>query len=577
MLTPAPLSSIPLTDDRRRFLHHVLCHAQVEFSRLESPPKVIGSALLTAMGALGAACGFSGWRPAETDHIQVVGRGLDHAAIRSIERNVDHLMACCFENWKNAPDPIHRDIRIFPAPADLPALPGLPAVRILIGWQMAPNMAGLMGIGATLRDTSFADSEIGFLYHLVDHMLMAIRAIADNSLIHTLTNELDQARQKASESDSRIDTTKMELEETRFRLSGFNDIFDELSGLTESAKVMDAFLLVMLGIFSAQSGAILYADDTTGKTHAAMRGVGTTTRHGQPAEIRETLETLFGSSFGFHAGDAQVTAMPPEQCKGLERFAPRSNMAILFQIDADARGVLCLGKRLVETQYGAKEQELLLAFTHTFLAFLKNSRSFETIARLHADQQQKTIALEKTVQALSESRLTIAGLEKAGERIKTAITRSMMRTARVSLLDIALILLAGTMLGVVYNFASPSGIPLAPRVWRYPPPGRINIDDARARLVAGEILIVDARPAEFFNQRHIRDALSLPLALFDFVYMMRFSQMDPQRPIVVYGRNISRHYDEELAYKLTQRGHPHVFVLAGGVAAWQAKGFEVSP
>jgi rhodanese-related sulfurtransferase len=577
MVTCAPLSSIPLADDRRRFLRHVLCHARLEFSRLESPPKVIDSALLTAMGALGAVCGFSAWRLVDADRIQVVGRGLDHEAIASIERHVDRLMDRCFENWQNGPDPMHTGVRILPVPADLPTPPDMPAVRILIGWRMAQNMIGLMGIGTTLRDRSFADSEIDFLYHLVDHMLMAMRAIADNSLIHTLTNELDQAGQKASESDLRNGSTRMELEEARFRLSGFNDIFHELSGLTESTKVMDAFLLVMLGIFSAQSGAILYADDTTGTTHAAMRGVGTIARHDQPAEIREALATLFRSSFGFHAGDAPVAAMPPERLKELDRFAPRSNMAILFQIDADARGVLCLGKRLVEAQNDAKEQELLQAFTLTFLAFLKNSRSFETIARLHADQQQKTIALEKTVQALSESRLTIAGLEKAGERIKTAITRSMMRSTRVSLLDIALILLAGTLLGMVYNFASPSGIPLVPRVWRYPSPARIGIADARARRIAGGILIVDARPAEFYNQRHIHDALSLPLALFDFVYMMRFSQIDPQRPIVVYGRTVSRHYDEELAYKLSQRGHPHVFVLTGGLEAWQAKGFEVSP
>ena len=577
MSTHTPLSSIPLVDDRRRFLHHVLCHAQVEFSCLESPVKVIEGALLTAMGALGAVCGFSAWRRSDADRIHVVGRGLDHAAMTLIKGSVDQLMDVCFGNWKNGPDPIHTDIHILPDLAHLPALSDLSAVRILIGWRMAQNNIGLMGIGATLKDRSFADSEIDFLYHLVDQMLMAMRVIADNSRIHSLSKALDQSRQRVSESDLRSSATKMELEETRFQLSGFNDIFHELSGLTESAKVMDAFLLVMLGIFSAQRGAILYADETTGKTHAAIRGVGATARHEQPAGIRETLETLFGSSFGFHAGDAPVTAVPPEQLKGLDRFAFRSKMAILFQIDADARGMLCLGKRLVETQFGVKEQDLLRAFTLIFLAFLKNSRSFETIARLHADQQQKTIALEKTVQALSESRLTIAGLEKAGERIKTAITRSLMRSTRMSLLDIALILIAGTMLGVVYNFASPSGIPLAPRVWRYPPPARIGIDDARARRAAGEILIVDARPTEFYDQRHIRDALNLPLALFDFVYMMRFSQMDPQRPIVVYGRNISRHYDEELAYKLTQRGHRHVFVLTGGLEAWQVKGFDVSP
>ena len=577
MLSYAPPASIPLTDDRRQFLRHVLCHVQLEFSLLESPPKVIDCALLTALGALGAACGFTGWGDVEQEHFQVVCRGLDAGAITAVERNIDRLMTCCFETWKDAPDPLHTDVRIVVPPPSLPALTGSAALHILIGWRMAKKRIGLMGIGAVLKDRTVADSEIEFLYHLVDHMLTAVRFIADNALIHGLKNELDQARQKIAEGNTQNDTTRLELEETRFRLTGFNDIFHELSGLTESRKVMDAFLLVMMGIFSAQSGTILFVDNTTGQTHAAMRGSHTGAGNDRSGEIRQALAAISGPLDGFSGREPLVTVLPPEQCKGLDRLAPQTKIVIFYQIDADTSGVICLGKRLVETQYGAKEKELLLAFTHTFLAFLKNSQSFETIERLHADQQQKAIALEKTVQALSESRLTIASLEKAGERIKAAITRSLRRTTRASIMDILMILLAGIVLGAVYNFASPAGISLIPHVWRSPPPARMDIDDARARLGSGEILLVDARPTEFYNQRHIRDALSLPLALFDFVYMMRFSDIDQQHPIVVYGRNISRLYDEELAYKLSQRGHANVFVLTGGFTAWRAKGFEVSP
>jgi 3-mercaptopyruvate sulfurtransferase SseA len=58
---------------------------------------------------------------------------------------------------------------------------------------------------------------------------------------------------------------------------------------------------------------------------------------------------------------------------------------------------------------------------------------------------------------------------------------------------------------------------------------------------------------------------------------MRFSQIDPQQPMVVYGRNISRHYDEEIAYQLKQRGHSTIYVLTGGLSAWQANGLDISP
>jgi hypothetical protein len=79
-------------NDRRRFLRKCLRDAQAEFDRLESSTKVIESALLTAMGALGAGCGFSGIRGPESAGIKMVGRGMDSASIERIED--DFSTAC---------------------------------------------------------------------------------------------------------------------------------------------------------------------------------------------------------------------------------------------------------------------------------------------------------------------------------------------------------------------------------------------------------------------------------------------------------------------------------------------------
>jgi rhodanese-related sulfurtransferase len=565
-------------NDRRRFLCKCISDAQVEFSGLESPLKVMESGLLTAMGAIGAGCGFNAIRKAEANGVNVVGRGMDRASIALIEENFQDLVNEYFPTLETATHPFQTEIRIIPdAPRSQFSLAGA-KVSLVAGWRMDKTLTGLMGIGANLKNASFSDREIDFIHHLVDHMRVAIRSIAAHSVIHTLKNELDQARQRAADNAGRNEAARKELGETLFRLSGFNDIFHELSGLKESEKVLDAFLLVMLGIFSAQRGTMLYWDDTTGKAYTTMRGFGdNTTENAPPDVVKKTIASVFGSRRGDRPGVMEAAIVPTEQLHALNPFSPESSIAVSFRVAPNAKGVLCLGSRLVEARYGTKERELLLAFTHTFLGFLKNSNSFETIQRLNAEQKQKNIALEKTVQALSESRRTVAGLENAGERIKAAIGKAMARTTRVSIMDVALILIAGTMLGLIYNVASPSGIPVLPRSWRYPPSPQVTIDDTRALLATRTILVVDARPTEFYKQRHIRGALNLPLPLFDFVYMMRFSQIDPQQPLVVYGRNISRHYDEEIAFKLKERGHPNVSILSGGLKAWQAGGLAVSP
>jgi 3-mercaptopyruvate sulfurtransferase SseA len=59
--------------------------------------------------------------------------------------------------------------------------------------------------------------------------------------------------------------------------------------------------------------------------------------------------------------------------------------------------------------------------------------------------------------------------------------------------------------------------------------------------------------------------------------MMRFNRLDPEQALVVYGRTISRRYDEEIAYRLKDRGHSNVLVLTGGMGRWQSKGLVTEP
>jgi 3-mercaptopyruvate sulfurtransferase SseA len=91
----------------------------------------------------------------------------------------------------------------------------------------------------------------------------------------------------------------------------------------------------------------------------------------------------------------------------------------------------------------------------------------------------------------------------------------------------------------------------------------------------GGTIIVDAMPSNFFEKRHIKGAVNMPLSLFDIVHMMTFEEEDKEKQIVVYGATISKMYDLELADKLVLRGHEKVSILDGGISAWEAKGYPV--
>ena len=82
-------------------------------------------------------------------------------------------------------------------------------------------------------------------------------------------------------------------------------------------------------------------------------------------------------------------------------------------------------------------------------------------------------------------------------------------------------------------------------------------------------------PAIFYEQEHIAGAVNLPLAIFDFMYDLKLGKTDKAKEIVVYGRTISKHYDEEVASKLVVRGFKNVSILPDGISAWKQNHYPV--
>jgi len=96
-------------------------------------------------------------------------------------------------------------------------------------------------------------------------------------------------------------------------------------------------------------------------------------------------------------------------------------------------------------------------------------------------------------------------------------------------------------------------------------------------LDKGQYVLVDARPTESFKQAHIPGALNLTPDLFDFLYGMRLAKQPKDKPVLVYGRTVSRLYDEDVAGLLARRGHKNVMLVSGGLQAWKQAGFPVQP
>jgi rhodanese-related sulfurtransferase len=149
----------------------------------------------------------------------------------------------------------------------------------------------------------------------------------------------------------------------------------------------------------------------------------------------------------------------------------------------------------------------------------------------------------------------------------------VMRASRISWFDFVLLIGVSVLLAITFNMSNPYGIPIFPE--RPDPVPSIGAVAAMEGYRQGNTLIVDARPENFYQLRHIKGAVNMPLPLFDIVYLMSFSDDDKDKKIVVYGNTVSRPYDLEIADKLLLRGYTDVKVLEGGLSAWEAMGYPV--
>jgi CRP-like cAMP-binding protein/rhodanese-related sulfurtransferase len=160
------------------------------------------------------------------------------------------------------------------------------------------------------------------------------------------------------------------------------------------------------------------------------------------------------------------------------------------------------------------------------------------------------------------------------KRLETQ-AQEAVRSMRMSWIDFPLILAVSLILAIIFNYSNPNGIAFFPQFPDRSSFPTISPSVLRQEASRGETLILDASPANFYKKRHIKGAVNVPLAIFDIVYLMTFNKETKEKKIVIYGGTVSKFYDLELAEKLRLRGQEHIWILKGGLAAWERMGYPV--
>ena len=554
---------------------HLLTDLSREVGKFREPAQKLDAFLLVVLGSLGASCGFLwAWEsPAGREHW--------------IDRGIPPSEA---ENWKTHFPRFIRDlqppppqpggpplffVRMTDTPSRTWAVPQADRISLVLHWGAGQQFQGFLGLGKTLRGGDYSAEDKELLLGLVYNFLFREEEPAVWPAEKSPRQDLEVAREEIRQLHRELETLDSDQQRRIFYLKTLYDISSELAAQRDPAKMLEEFLLMVMGTFGFEQGSIRAFDRASNRTWTSHRGLGP--RGPEPL----SPEALMGLERPEDLpGDApSIKALRPSEAKRMAGFTSPflKGHFYSFFLPEGLYGILGLGGRITSGEITRAEQELLQTLLSHLLASLSKVNYSEKVLRLNRDLEERNARLEQTLTELVSSRSRIEILEKAKAQIRSVIRKELERTRRVSLADVLFILVLGTLLGLIYNLANPGGITVFSRAWIQDPVPRIAPAQAKVRYEAGTARFIDARPEHLYRQQRIPGAVNLPLTLFDFVYLMKLSQLPPDQELVVYGRNFSRRYDLEVGLKLRSKGHTRVAILTGDLGEWRRSGLPLEP
>ncbi len=561
--------------EKRVFYLNTLYETGCELSGLNQPRQMMATFLLSAMGIFGLTEGLVILVDTRTYQGHLVYRGFSEPEAAACERNLSHIAKQYLPPEElpiigSAPRLV--EVKKSDPAALLPA-----SVEVLVKQTVDETFAVIVGLGKSFTGNPPDEADVETLLGLTGTLKNALAQTLSRHQIQNLNADL--ARQSAALGDAlhRASLAHENLDLQIFHLQTLYAFTAELSPLVSAEALMDTFLLMVIGTFGLSQGVVFLCDRDNRKCRCVNRG-GSFATHLSFAEAEKRFYQAFQRAENRRLDPLSVTFVSePERVFPAAETGFSVDTVFLFTVHGTLLGLGGLGRPLSRAGLSEAERTLLSALTANFMVFLKNALAFETIQALNKDLSSTNEDLRRTITDLTDAHKQIRLLELAKNRLKQLVQREIERVDRFRPIDVLLIILIATLLALPFNYASPNKLTILPVPFFIEAPEPIDVITARQLASEGAAVVVDARPAELFAYKHIDGAINIPASLFEIIFPMKLGRsLNPDQVIVVYGRTFSKRYDEDVAHRLLPR-HDKVNILAGGLEAWERKGYPVSP
>lgn len=530
-------SLIPDNLDRKAYHLAVIRETAAELGGVRHPKLILESFLMSAQGGLGALGGFAVLtdKLSEVTHLIIRGEGsISHEQIKAlIKAALDHILL----KEERFPFFIEQDHFL-----QLPH-----GFALILACPIEDGRLAFLGLAPAMHGREYDPDDRQLLISLSSLFQISLNSALFSTRVELLNAELEKRN--------------TELDRQVFHLNGLRELSMEAGESVDVAKFLTAFLPTLLGRFSRSQGLVVLHDRTAGLTWLKSMGIDP-----EPAVASLPIDRLlFLCLAGVQYKHIQpLQAMPVLQMEPLFHLIPGfvPANAFLFLVKDQMYGAVLLGAPLEERKFSEQEQELLSAFIAQSVLHLKNADSFAAIVQLNKNLAEQNQALQETIDELTRAEHRISVLELAARRISQMVNQNAERIMQVRPLDFILLIGISIALGLLFNLQNPKGISFFP-LPRPEEAKSITTLEVNTLLAEENALLIDARPREFYELGHVKGAVNVPPALFDSVYTSQFADEDPERPLIIYGRNFSRLFDEVVAWKFINRDHERIYLFLG--------------
>ncbi len=151
------------------------------------------------------------------------------------------------------------------------------------------------------------------------------------------------------------------------------------------------------------------------------------------------------------------------------------------------------------------------------------------------------------------------------------------KIGRLSPRETLLIIIFSCCVGIVFNLFWVNRVPfITPskaEIYAQKNIPSLSLKEARAKLDQGKSLFLDARKADDYNIRHIKDALNLPVTNFELYYPKMKKLLPKNKEIIVYCEGESCGASLHLAEELIGLNYTNIQVFLGGWVEWKKAGY----